>query len=72
MILKEEILPDGNVLPGRFVLVIKSTVDGRVKYKARYFIGGHKGKMKDLLFHSSTTLKPRSVRLSLALVAAFG
>lgn len=41
VILKEEIPHDGNVLPGRFILVIKSSIDGKTKYKDRYVIGGH-------------------------------
>ena len=72
VILQEDIPKDGNVLPGRFVLAIKSSVDGRIKYKARYVIGGHCYKLKDLTVHSSTTLQPQSVRLLLALAAIFG
>ena len=34
IILGEDIPPDGNVLPGRFVLAVKSTEDGQVKFKA--------------------------------------
>lgn len=62
VILKEEITPDGNVLPGRFVLAIKSTADVKVNYKARYVNRGHKDKLKDLMDHSSTTLQPQSFR----------
>lgn len=41
VILREEIPPDGNVLPGRVVPALKSTEDGNIKYKATYVIGGH-------------------------------
>lgn len=56
IILKEEIPPDGNVLPGRFVLAIKSTEDKKVKFKARYVIGDHRDKMKNMMVHTTTTL----------------
>ena len=37
----DEELPDGaNSLTARFVLAIKSTADGKIKYKAKYVIGG--------------------------------
>ena len=35
VISKEEVPPDANVLPGRFVLAIKSMEDGKEKWKAR-------------------------------------
>ena len=56
VILKEELPTNGNILPGRFVLAIKSTEDGKIKHKARYVIGGHRGKFKDLMVHSTSTL----------------
>lgn len=70
--LKEDIPPDGNVLPGRFVLSIKSTEDQEIKFKARYVIGDHRDKLKDLMVHTSTTLQTASVRLLLPLAAIFG
>ena len=42
IILKEEAPPDAEVLPGRFVRAIKSSLDGKTKYKARYVIGGQR------------------------------
>ena len=72
VILKEEIPSDANVVPGRFVLTIKSSLDKKVKYKARYVIGGHRDKLKDMMVHSSTTLQPQSIHLLLALAASFG
>lgn len=41
IILKEDVPSDGNVLLGRFVLAVKYTEDGRIKFRARYVIGGH-------------------------------
>ena len=71
VILREDIPRDGNVLSGRFVLTIKSTEYGKIKHKARYVIGGHRDKFKDLMVHSTSTLQPQSVRLLLALAAIF-
>ena len=40
--LREEV-PDGaNVFKARYVLAFKSRIDGTVKRRARYVIGGHK------------------------------
>ena len=63
---------DANVLPVRFVLSIKSYIDGEIKYKARYVIGVHRDKMKNQLFHSTATLQPKFIRLLLALASIFG
>lgn len=34
VLLREEVSHDANVLPGRFVLSLKSTIDGKTKYRA--------------------------------------
>lgn len=52
--------------------MIKSSLDKKVKYKARYVIGGHRDKLNDMMVHSSTTLQPQSIRLLWALAAIFG
>ena len=71
VVLKEE-LPDGaNALTARFVLAIKSTVDGKVKYKARYVMGGHRDRLKNFLVHDAQTVSPSSTRLFLCLSAMF-
>ena len=72
VILREEVPPDSNVLPDRFVLAIKSTEDGQVKFKARYVIGGHRDRMKALMVQSAATLQPQSIRFLLALPAIHG
>ena len=64
---KQDIPSDANIIPGRFVLAIKSTEDGEVKFKARYVIGDHRDKDKNLTVHTATTLQPQSIRLLLAL-----
>ena len=72
VILREEIPKDANVLPGRFVLALKSTEDNNVKYKARYVIGGHRDRLKHMMVHSTSTLQPASIRLLLALATVHG
>ena len=67
VILKQDIPSNANILPGRFVLAIKTTEDGEVKFKARCVIGGHRDKDKSLMLRTATTLQPQSVRLLLAL-----
>lgn len=56
IILKEDIPANANTLPGRFILAISSSVDGKVKCKAQYVIGGHRDKLKSLMVHSISTL----------------
>ena len=71
MILKSE-LPDGaNALTARFVLAIKSSVDGRINYKASYVVGGHRDLLKQCLVHGAQTLQTSSTRLLIAIANAF-
>jgi len=72
VILREDVPSDANVLPGRFVLAIKSTEDGKIKHKARYLIGGHRDRLKHMVIHLASTLQPQSIRLLLALAAIHG
>ena len=67
VILKEDIPTDANVLPGGVVLAIKSAEDGEIKFKARYVIGGHRDKEKNMMVHTATTLQRQSIQLLLAL-----
>ena len=69
VISRHEVPPNANVLPGRFVLAIKTSDDGRATSKARYVIRGHRDRFKDMMVHSALTLQPQSVRLLLALSA---
>lgn len=72
VLLREEIPQDANVLPGRFILAIKSAEDGKIKFKARYVSGGHRDRIKDLIVHSAATSQPQSIRILLAVAAMFG
>lgn len=67
VISKEDILSDANVLPGRFLQSVKSSLDGRTKHKARYVLGRHRDKLKAFMVHSTSTVQPQSVLLPLAL-----
>ena len=70
VILKSE-LPDGaNALTARFVLAIKSSTDDKIKYKARYVVGGHRDILKNYLVDGSQTLQASSARLLVALACA--
>lgn len=66
-ILKEDIPEDANVLPGQFVLLIKSTQDGSKTYKAPFITGEHRDKLKRPMVHFSQTMQPSSIRLTHAL-----
>lgn len=69
IVLQEDVTSDSNVLPGRFVLSIKSDNDGFIKWKARFFISGYRDKLKKLMFHASQTLQPLSILPLLTLAA---
>ena len=57
-------IPDGaNALTARFVLSIKSTADGDIRYKARYLVGGYRDIMKHFMVHGAQTLQASSIRI---------
>lgn len=70
-VLTEEIPVNANVIPGRFVLAIKSNLDGRIKYKTRFFVGGHCDRLEDFMHHSRQALQPQSIRMILAIEIKF-
>lgn len=70
-ILKEDKSPDANVLSDRFLRVIKSSLDGRMKYKAPYVTESHRAKLKDLMFQTTSILQPQSGPLFLPLATSF-
>lgn len=72
VVLREDVLPDGNILPGRFVLAIKSTGDDKKNCKARFVVDRHKDKLKCLMVHTSRTIQPSSIRLLIAVAAMKG
>lgn len=68
MIISREDVPlDGNVLPSQFLLIISFIGDGQIKHKARYVVGGHRDRLKNMTLLSTTVLQPQSVRVLLAL-----
>lgn len=69
IILKKDVPPNGNILSGRFVLAIKSTVDGQIKFKARFVIGGHRDKMKNMMVHCTITAQPQTVRMVMSIAS---
>ena len=60
------------MLIARYVLAIKSKIDGNVKFKARYVFGGHKNVLKNYLVHGACFVATQSVRLMIALAAILG
>lgn len=69
VILREDVAKDGNVLPGKFALAIKSKIDEETKLKPRYVIGGHRDRRKQMMVHTAPTLHPSSIRPFLSLSA---
>lgn len=68
------VLPDDhreNVIPTKFVLALKHTTTGEITHKARFVLGGHRDRMKSSMVHTASTMTQTSVRLLLALAAAF-
>lgn len=55
---KSKVPKGSNILSARFVQSIKTTADGNNKVNVRYVVGGHRDKLKDFMFHSSTTAEP--------------
>lgn len=72
VILKKEIHGDANILPGRFLLAMKSSLDDNTKYRARYVVSGHRDKLNSRMVHVPATVKPPSFRLLLTPAEIFG
>lgn len=69
---KKENLPhDDSALTARFILVVKTDAEGKIKYKARYVIGGPRDNMKNYLIQGAQTLQQSTVRLLIALISCF-
>ena len=66
VLLQEELPVGSNAFTPRFVLAIKSNADGKIKYKTRYVISGHRDRLEPFLFHSAHSLQASSVHLLLA------
>lgn len=66
------LLPDEhgeNVIPSRLVLAIKHATIGDARCKARFVIGGHRGRENNRMVHTPSTLSHSSVLLVLSLAA---
>lgn len=72
LVLREEMGENPNIIPSRFVLSIKHSINGEELFKARFVLGGHLDKEKHIQVHNSTTLKSSSVRIILALATILG
>ena len=56
VILKQKVPERSNVLIARFVLAIKSAVDGKIKFKPIYEAERTQDVLKDYIVHGSQTL----------------
>ena len=73
IVLKEDVDPNPNIIPSRFVLAIKhGQRDGPPRLKARFVLGGHMDRARHNLVHDSCTIRPESVRLLIALATILG
>ena len=53
--------PNANVPTARLLLAIKHKITGKVRFKARYVVGGHSDKLKSFFVHGSQSLQPINV-----------
>lgn len=67
----EEVPANANVMNGGFVITIKDTETNQPRLKARFVIHGNRDKDKNILVHTSTTVKYSSTTLLVALAECF-
>ena len=72
IVLEEELPPNPNIIPCRFVLAIKHSDTGETKHKARFVLGGHRDKDKNSIVHNTVNIKQSSIRLIMALATILG
>jgi Reverse transcriptase (RNA-dependent DNA polymerase) len=70
-VIPDEELRNKNIVPRKFVYALKHE-NGKVAYKDRLCLGGHRDLMKNLVVHTASTLRQQIVRLLLALAAIVG
>lgn len=70
VIIQRKCPDDGNVLPGRFVLLIKLDSGNIQIYKARFAIDGHLDMLKKMMAHSSQALQSTSIKSILTISAS--
>ena len=72
LVMQEEMDPNSNIVPSRFVLALKHSETGEVKFKARFVLGGHRDKAKSSIVHNTVNLKQSSIRLLMAMATILG
>ena len=71
--LREEAGPSPNIVPTRDVLAIEHAQRNQPpELKARFVIGGHRDRDKQMLLHDTRTVRAESIRLVLAMATIFG
>lgn len=69
---KQDKLPqDANILGGRFILAIKQPGTQNERYKERFVVQGHRDREKDLIVHTSRTVRHRNIRLMACIASMF-
>lgn len=72
IVARDEVPEGSSIMTGGFVITIKDTETCKPRFKARFVIHGNMDTEKNLLVHTSTTVKHTSTRLLVALAACFG
>ena len=69
-VILKKVVPEGaNALNARNIIAIKSTIDGKIKFKSRYVVGGHRDMLKHCLVYNAHTFQPTFARVMIALAA---
>jgi hypothetical protein len=71
IVCKRDVRDSANILGGRCILTINSSILGTSFLQARCVVQGHKDRGKALLVHSSTTLMQSSTKLIISFAALF-
>ena len=72
LVLREEIGPNPNIIPSRFVLTFKRKENGNEMWKARLVLGGHRDRDKRRIVHNANTLKQSSIDIMIAIASILG
>ena len=64
-----QIPSNANVPTSRFELAIEHKIIGKVRFKARYVVEGHRDRLRSILMYDSQTQQPIDALLFLALSA---
>ena len=72
LVLVEEPGDKPNIVRYRYVMSIKHSEGGEVKYKARYVLGGHRDRDKHKIVHNTVNIKQSSICTTIDLATILG